>query len=125
MPQLYAEMGYYDLSVKVGHYYAPCGYQVVPAPGNFFITQPYTFQYGEPFTFTGALATYKASDRLSLRGGFDRGWDKWEDDNDNLSGNVGFNWTSRSGKFVVDWFGISGDELGISGVNGNRTAIEA
>lgn len=125
MPQLYAEFGYYDLSVKVGHYYAPCGYQVVTAPGNFFITQPYTFQYGEPFTFTGALATYKMNDRLSLRGGFDRGWDRWEDDNENLSGNVGFNWTSRNGKVIVDWFGISGNENGVSGVVGNRTASHA
>ncbi len=122
MPQLYAEFGYYDLSVKVGHYYAPCGYQVVTAPGNFFITQPYTFQYGEPFTFTGALATYKASERLSLKGGVDRGWDRWEDDNDSLSANAGFVWTSRSGKAIIDWLGISGDEVGISGISANRSA---
>jgi hypothetical protein len=122
MPQLFAEFGYYDLSVKVGHYYAPIGYQAVTAPSNFFISQPYTFQYGEPFTLTGALATYKVNDQFSVLGGFDRGWDRWEDDNDDLSGNAGFNWTSRNGKTAVAWFGTSGDELSaVSGVNANRS----
>jgi hypothetical protein len=121
MPQLYADFGYYNLSVKVGHYYAPVGYQAVTAPSNFFITQPYTFQYGEPFTLTGALATYKLNDRVSVIGGIDRGWDKWEDDNGNLSGLVGFYWTSRSGKTSVAWAGFSGNETGVSGITGNRS----
>ncbi len=121
MPQVYAEFGYYDLSVKVGHYYAPIGYQVVTAPGNFFITQPYTFQYGEPFTQTGALATYKLNDRVSVIGGIDRGWDKWEDDNDNLSGLAGFFWTSENGKTAIAWAGTSGDENAITGITGNRS----
>lgn len=121
MPQLYAEFGYYDLSVKVGHYYTPVGYETVAAPGNFFITHSYTHQYNEPFTNTGAVATYKMSDRLSVLGGFDRGWDKWEDDNDSLSGMAGFLWTSRNKKVTVYWTGTSGDEVGVSGISGNRT----
>ena len=57
LPQFYAEVAYNDLKVKIGHFYAPVGYEVVPTTGNFFPSLPYTFQYGEPFTHTGVLAT--------------------------------------------------------------------
>ena len=36
MPQLYAEVGRGDISVLLGHFYTPLGYEVVPAVGNFF-----------------------------------------------------------------------------------------
>lgn len=75
MPQLYAEMAYEKLSVKVGHFYTLLGYQVVPATGNFFYSIPYTFNFGEAFTHTGALATYQASDRITIYGGYTLGWD--------------------------------------------------
>lgn len=75
MPQLYGEVAYKDLSVKVGHFYTLLGYQVVPATGNFFYSIPYTFNFGEAFTHTGALATYKASDKVTLYGGYTLGWD--------------------------------------------------
>ena len=51
--QFYGEVAVDDLKVKVGHWYAPVGYEVVPTTGNFFPSLPYTFQYGEPFTMTG------------------------------------------------------------------------
>lgn len=84
MPQAYAEVAYNDLSVKLGHFYTIIGYEVVPATGNFFATHAYTMQYGEPFTHTGALASYALSDNVSVSGGFTRGWDYWEDNNDDL-----------------------------------------
>lgn len=46
------------IDVKIGHFYTIIGYEVVTAPDNFFITKPYTMQYGEPFTHTGVLASY-------------------------------------------------------------------
>ncbi|WP_437226409.1 outer membrane beta-barrel protein [Planctomicrobium sp. SH661] len=75
VPQLYAEVAYDKLSVKVGHFYTLLGYQVVPATGNFFYSIPYTFNFGEAFTHTGALATYQASDNVTLYGGYTFGWD--------------------------------------------------
>jgi Putative beta-barrel porin-2, OmpL-like. bbp2 len=75
MPQLYAEVAYHDLSVKVGHFYTLLGYQVVPATGNFFYSIPWTFNFSEAFTHTGALATYNASDNVTLYGGWTLGWD--------------------------------------------------
>jgi hypothetical protein len=75
IPQAYAEVAMGDLSVKVGHFYTLLGYQVVPATGNFFYSIPYTFNFSEAFTHTGALATYKASDDVTVYGGWTLGWD--------------------------------------------------
>tara|TARA_R110002111_G_C5958134_1_gene369174 strand:- start:99 stop:1391 length:1293 start_codon:yes stop_codon:yes gene_type:complete len=81
LPQAYVEAGYGDLSVKLGHFYTIIGYEVVPATGNFFYSHAYTFNYSEPFTHTGALATYNASDDVTVWGGYTTGWDSGFDDN--------------------------------------------
>ncbi len=81
IPQLYGEVGYGDLSVKFGHFYTIIGYEVVQATGNFFYSHAYTFNFSEPFTHTGALATYQAADNLTVWGGYSLGWDSGFDDN--------------------------------------------
>ncbi len=75
LPQLYAEVAYEDLSVKVGHFYTPIGYEVIPSNGNFFLSRQLTFYNSEPFTHTGALATYKVNDKLTVQGGWTLGMD--------------------------------------------------
>ena len=75
MPQLYGEVAYEDLSVKIGHFYTIVGYEVVPAPGQFFFSRQLTFYNSEPFTHTGALATYKVNDKLTVLGGWVLGMD--------------------------------------------------
>ena len=75
IPQVYGEVAYEDWSVKVGHFYTLLGYQVVPATGNFFYSIPYTFNFSEAFTHTGALATYSGYDDVTLYGGWTLGWD--------------------------------------------------
>jgi hypothetical protein len=79
IPQAYAEVGWEDWSIKVGHFYTIIGYEVVTAPDNFFMTHAYTMQYGEPFTHTGFLITKKVNDQLSLMAGMTMGWDNFED----------------------------------------------
>jgi hypothetical protein len=81
LPQVYADAAWNNLVVRTGHFYSIIGYESVMAPQNYFYSHSYTHQYGEPFTHTGVLLQYKLSDRLSLSGGLDRGWDKWEDNN--------------------------------------------
>ncbi|QDT03011.1 hypothetical protein K227x_13900 [Rubripirellula lacrimiformis] len=81
LPQLYAEAGYGDLSVKLGHFYTIIGYEVVGATGNFFYSHAYTFNFSEPFTHTGALATYNVNDDVTVWGGYSMGWDSGFDDN--------------------------------------------
>jgi hypothetical protein len=75
LPQLYAEMAVGDLSVKVGHFFTLLGYEVVPATGNFFFSHAMTMYNSEAFTHTGALATYSASDDVTLYAGWTAGWD--------------------------------------------------
>lgn len=75
LPQAYGEIAAGDLSVKVGHFYTLLGYQVVPATGNFFYSIPYTFNFSEAFTHTGALATYSGYENWTFYGGWTLGWD--------------------------------------------------
>ena len=81
LPQVYMEAAYGDLSVKVGNFYTIIGWEVVGATGNFFYSHAYTMYNSEPFTHTGALATYNVSDDLSVWGGYTLGWDSGFNDN--------------------------------------------
>ena len=81
IPQAYFEAGYGDLSVKMGHFYTIIGWEVVQSTGNFFYSHAYTFNNSEPFTHTGALATYALSEDVTLWGGYVLGWDSGFDDN--------------------------------------------
>ena len=72
MPQLYVEVAaplLNGVSLKAGHFYANMGYERVAAPDNFFYSHSYSFIFGEPFTFTGAMATIKPSDMLTFNVG--------------------------------------------------------
>ena len=84
LPQAYLEFGTKALSYKVGHFYTLLGNEVVPAIGNVFYSHTYTFLYAYPFTHTGALATYKPNDQLTLVAGLDEGWDNFDDTDENV-----------------------------------------
>ena len=115
MPQLYAEIASGNLSVKLGHFYTPIGYEVVTSPDNFFFSKQITFYNSEPFTHTGALATYKVDDKLSLIGGWTLGWDTGF--NQNLGGNnaiIGATYAASENTTLVysaafGNFGVRGD----------------
>jgi len=74
MPQLYAEAGREDLSVKVGHFYTIVGYEGVPAVGNFFYFKSYSYMFAGPFTHWGGLASWKPADNVEVNGGLVNGW---------------------------------------------------
>ncbi len=77
-------------------------------------------QYGEPFTHTGMLASYKMTDTITLHGGFDRGWDNWEDDNEYLSSLFGATWSNGCGTSIA-FAGTSGEEISpITGADDDR-----
>ncbi len=115
LPQAYAEFGYNNLSVKAGHFYTPIGYEVVPATGNFFYTHAYTMQYGEPFTHTGGIATWKVADDLSLVGAFVNGWDALDRIDDAGMGIGGFAWTASENLTIAYNYGYSVDEFTVDG----------
>ena len=110
MPQLYADVAVNDWLFRFGHILAPCGYESVMAPNNFFYSHSYTFLYGQPTTLTGAQATYKLNDRLSVNGGFDTGWNDWDAKNGKLGYYFGSNWTSADEKTTVGFEMFLGNE---------------
>lgn len=75
LPQAYLQLAYGDLSVIAGHFYTLIGFEVVPAPKNFFYSHAFTMNWSEPFTHTGALATYDWTDQLTIYAGWTLGWD--------------------------------------------------
>ncbi|QDU29375.1 hypothetical protein ETAA8_44840 [Anatilimnocola aggregata] len=93
IPQLYAEVGNENNSIKLGHFYTVLGYEVVPANGNFFYSHAYTMQYGEPFTHWGMLGSYKWSDEVSLNYGIVNGWDALDRVQNDPGFIAGFTWT--------------------------------
>lgn len=74
LPQMYAEIAYDDLSVKLGHFDDAMGYENVPAVLNPLYSHFYAMAFSEPLLVTGLLAQYRLNDRLSVLGGFHRGW---------------------------------------------------
>lgn len=104
LPQAYAQFNLpfgNGVEVKVGHFYTPLGYEVVTAPDNLFITKPYAFQYGEPFTHTGILSSYVINPNWNIRlgavtGSSTGGWDgNWNKGLGNWSFLGGVTWTSN------------------------------
>jgi hypothetical protein len=75
IPNAYAEITFGDVTAKVGHFTSPVGYCAIGTKTNFFQVLPYTFQYGEPFTHTGALATAQLRSDLTVGLGIIEGWD--------------------------------------------------
>ena len=91
MPQLYAEAAYGKFSVKLGHFYTNQGYEVFAAPGNFFYSHSFTWNFSEPFTHTGVMTKYQVNENTSVHAGWtaglDTGFDRF-DDGSNFHGGV-------------------------------------
>jgi len=103
LPQAYAEVAHNDLSVKLGHFAAILDYEAVPAPANFFYSHSYCYSYCVPQLVTGVLADYKMDENWSVQGGFDRGWNQFEDNNHSLDFLGGFRWQSSDRRTTVSY----------------------
>ena len=76
LPYAYADVAMNEWKVRLGHFVSPVGYNTVGTGYNFFSAVPYTYQYGEPFTHTGALLFLPTIvEGLALNGGIIQGWD--------------------------------------------------
>ena len=94
IPQLYMEVAYGNLSVKMGHFAAILDYEMVPAPPNPFYSHSYSYGYTVPQLVMGLLGDYMLTDQFSVQAGFHRGWMMWEDNNDHLDFMGGLKWNS-------------------------------
>lgn len=101
IPQMYLEVAYNDLSVKLGHFAGILDYEVVPAVFNPFYSHSYGYGYGVPQLVTGVLANYKLNDQLSVQAGFHRGWMMFEDYNEDLDVMCGVKWAGADNKTVL------------------------
>ncbi|WP_036276378.1 porin [Methylomonas sp. 11b] len=124
LPQVYAELNLpvgNGIDVKLGHFYTPIGYEVVTSPDNFFVTKPYTMQYGEPFTHTGMLASYTVNPNWAISAGAvtgsgTGGWDG------NFNKNVG-NWSFLGG---VTWTSDdAGTSLALTSTAGEQSEVNS
>lgn len=120
MPQMYAEFGTGDLSVKVGHWYTTIGYEVVTAPDNFFYSHAYTMAYGEPFTHTGIMASYGLSDQLTTHSAIHNGWDNFDSARARAAYLSGVNWTSLDEQTSLAFSMTHGDEINNQGIYSAR-----
>ncbi len=123
LPQAYLEFTQgTKLDWKIGHFYTLLGYEVVNSPSNFFYTHSYTFLYAYPFTHTGILGTYTASDYVTWNFGVNEGWDNFNDTDENLSYTGGVTVKSCDKKTTLAWFFQVGNEpiAGVTGPVDNR-----
>ena len=121
-PQAYAEVANGDLSIKVGHFFTLEGYEVVAAPGNFFYSHAYTMYNSEPFTHTGALASYAVSDALTVYGGWTLGWGTGFDQFDQGNNFLGGFTYSLSDNVTMSYFTTFGN-FGKRGEGYNHTLL--
>jgi len=110
LPQFYLEAAINDLKIRGGHYATGFGYEVVPAPGNFFYSHSYTMGYGEPLLVSGFQADYRLSDQLVVTGGMNRGWMMFEDWNNTYDFLGGFRWTACDKQSSLSWLCTVGAE---------------
>jgi len=106
VPQFYLEMAADGWKARAGRFYAPLGYESVPAPVNFFFSHSYTFLYGEPKTLTGVqVTTPELADGLSFNAGVDHGSDIFRSVGpyDRMSVLAGARWKGPQDRLCVDF----------------------
>ena len=118
LPQFYGEVAYNDLTVKVGHFISPVGLYTVGTANNFFNTIPYMYQYGQPFTHTGFLATKKFGDKLTAGAGLVYGWDNFDKTGNRWGSYLGTATFTRDNGDTLAWVGVAGKEPNLTGLNG-------
>ncbi len=101
IPQLYAEVGINNLSVKMGRMMGILGYEIVPPMGNFFYSHSYSLCYGEPILITGMMGNYKLSKQVSVLAGFHQGIHRFEDNNHRLNFQGGVMWSSEDKRWSL------------------------
>lgn len=128
LPQLYGAVGSDVLALKVGHFYTPLGYEVLPAPGNFFYTRAYSFQFGQPITHWGGLLTSQLTRTVSAYAGAVNGWDTLVGRSNNANLLAGVKYESLGGGCWGSFGLVTGQEQnnpgrlpGIGGTDGNRS----
>ncbi len=108
MPQIYVDVGYGKMDLKVGRFYTTIGYESMMAINNFFYSMNYALRFAEPTTHTGGLLTLKHSDELSLFIGGVNGQDETDGVVDSLGALTGFAYTPKDKKYALNFAIMTG-----------------
>ena len=87
--QFYVYYGAGPFSIIAGKFVTSAGAEVIKSDGDVNYSRSILFGYAIPFTHTGARATYKVSDTLTLVGGVNEGWDAFQDPNRDVAVELG------------------------------------
>lgn len=72
-----------NITIRAGKMVTHMGYETINPTTNPLYSHAYLFGYAIPFTHTGVMVMWNATDKLTLMGGISRGWEQaLEDDND-------------------------------------------
>jgi hypothetical protein len=118
LPQFYMEVAVNDLTIKMGHFATFTSYEVVPAPMNFFYSHSYLMSgYFDPVLVTGLQAEYNLGHGWKAIGGFNRGWQEFEDPTNTLNFLGGLKWTSSDKKQTLSLMTDTGPQIGFTGLH--------
>jgi hypothetical protein len=116
LPQFYLEVAYNDLTVKMGHFATLTSLEVVPAPMNFFYSHTYLMGgYYDPLLVTGLQAEYKLNEHLTAVGGFNRGWQAFENPEGTLNFLGGVKWKNDDKKSTFSAMVMAGPTMTFAG----------
>ncbi len=125
LPQAYGEVhlpiltkGGFD--AKFGRWYSIAGYESVMATRRPLLSWPYLFTYF-PFTLSGLMTTFHATDRLNIFNGASPGVDRWFNAHYKWTYIGGLGWTSDDGKTTATLVLMTGPNQLPNFLSGNTT----
>ncbi len=128
LTQAYVHFGAAPLTVIAGKYVTLAGAEYIKSPLNTNYSRSILFGYAIPFTHTGARATYKFSDELSLIGGINQGWDQFKDTNSDKTFELGALYNPSKTVALAATIYAGKENVGtypaISSENGQRTLVD-
>ena len=122
IPQLYVELAFDDLNLKMGHFINNAGMESMPAPGNAFYSHTYAMAL-QPRTFTGVVGDYALSDTTSVIGGWVEGWNSGFSDAFNGNMFIGGFETQLNDVISLSYIAMFGDAGGLVGETYSHTIV--
>lgn len=124
LTQAYLQYAVGGLTVIGGKYVTLSGAEVIDSTAVPNLSRSILFGYAIPFSHTGARASYKLSDAVTLIAGVNNGWDELSDPNSQKTIEVGALLAPLS-SLSLSLAGYSGSEPNADGSNGVRSLIDA
>ena len=122
LTQAYVQYAAGAMTMIAGKFVTMSGQEVIKTTGNTNFSRSILFGYAIPFSHTGARATYKVSDAVSLVGGVNNGWDQATDANSQKTLELGA-MLNPTKSFALSTMVYSGAEPGAAGT-GTRNLLD-